>query len=341
MKRTEKRAHSNKLHRSSLSFRIALITILSSLFSLLAIELNYINNKSVISDYESILNEEYTDLEYINKIMICIYNHEANMFHYMVENDSLKRNEIANQNKAVEGELNRVLKDYEANVRGGDYESGYHDMYSKVSGYLKNVHMVLNFADRDDFSTANYYMRSVLIPYISDLDSMVMRMNQTLIDNVKSKKSDMKSNVELTRIVVRAVLFLLILAAVFNVAYCVRISNEMMRRDMLTGVYNFDYLIQCGEKMDRKRSRYRLTDYVGLAISIKDFKFINQEYGSNIGDLVLKGYATKLNEKMLRGEMIARNGGDNFIALVEKARVDEFLKEISRRSPWMSETRWD
>jgi len=78
------------------------------------------------------------------------------------------------------------------------------------------------------------------------------------------------------------------------------------------------------------RKKNRLINYAGLAISIKDFKFINQEYGSAIGDIVLKNYATTLSEQLLRGEVIARNGGDNFIALVEKDRAEEFFNKISR-----------
>ena len=45
---------------------------------------------------------------------------------------------------------------------------------------------------------------------------------------------------------------------------------------------------------------------------------------------MLKEYATALNDRLKRGEIVARNGGDNFVALLEKDHVEEFLRSITK-----------
>ncbi|MBO4395177.1 MAG: EAL domain-containing protein [Eubacterium sp.] len=319
--------HKNKLRRNLLSVRIALITIISSIASIIAIEFGYILTQSIIRDYDEILDVDYEDSELMNDVMSKINKHEAIIFHHMVEQDPHERRKILNEEEDMEIRLQETMSSFEQNVRGTQYESGYHDLFSQVTNYLKNVQMVIDLSRDGNEQTANYYMRSVLAPIVRDMDELISEMENTLRRDVEDTKVKIRDNVGMMRIFVRIVLFILIVAAVFNVIYCVKISDEMVSCDMLTGVANFDNLIRVGEKLGKKR---RLELYSGLAISIKDFKFINQEYGSSIGDRVLKEYATALNDKLKRNEIVARNGGDNFVALLEKDHVDDFLKSIMK-----------
>ena len=187
--------------------------------------------------------------------------------------------------------------------------------------------LVVDMTKEHKEQTANVYMVNELIPLVQDMDKQVEKLGDMIHNSVEEVKIKVKSDTDMMRIITYAVLLLLLLSSAFTVSYCIRISNEMISRDLLTGVANFDHLINVGEKLGK---RNRLKNYSGLAISIKDFKFINQEYGSVVGDIVLKSYATALNEKLIRGELLCRNGGDNFIALVEKERVDSYLKEINK-----------
>ena len=328
-KKQSNMTHANGLRRNKLSFRIAFITIFSSLFSIVAIELVYSNMKGVIRDYNSIVDVDYTISEYMNDVMVGVYNHQAEVFHHMSEPQKSKKEDLAKTATEIEADLKETMKEYEEIVRGTEYETGYHDLFSLMSGYFHNVSNVVEMSQSGDVQTAHYTMTTKLEPIVSEMNTQIKNMDNAIhkdIDNIKTK---MKYSNELIRLITRVLLFLMILAAVFNVSYCLRISDEMVSRDLLTGVANFDYLIRVGEKMKR-RKKNRLVNYAGLAISIKDFKFINQEYGSAIGDIVLKNYANTLSDFLHRGEVIARNGGDNFIALVEKGRAEEFFNQISK-----------
>ena len=319
----------NGLRRNKLSFRIAFITVISSLFSIVAIETVYANMKGLIRNYDHIVDVDYTISEYMNEVMIDIYEHQAVVFHHMAEPKKEKKTELKENAKRVEDGLKTTMKDYEAIVRSTEYETGYHELFSLMSAYLHNVDNVMDLSGAGDTQTAHYTMTTKLEPIVSEMNTHIVNMDSAIHKDIENLKTSMRESADLMRIISRVLMFLMILATVFNVSYCLRISDEMVSRDLLTGVANFDQLIRVGEKMKR-RKKNRLTNYAGLAISIKDFKFINQEYGSVIGDIVLKNYAATLNGYLQRGEVIARNGGDNFIALVEKDRAEAFFNQISK-----------
>ncbi len=319
----------NGLRRNKLSFRIAFITVISSLFSIVAIETVYANMKGLIRNYGHIVDVDYTISEYMNEVMIDIYEHQAVVFHHIAEQKKEKKTELKENAKRVEDGLKTTMKDYEAIVRSTEYETGYHELFSLMSAYLHNVDNVMDLSGAGATQTAHYTMTTKLEPIVSEMNTHIVNMDSAIHKDIENLKTSMRESADLMRIISRVLMFLMILATVFNVSYCLRISDEMVSRDLLTGVANFDQLIRVGEKMKR-RKKNRLTNYAGLAISIKDFKFINQEYGSVIGDIVLKNYAATLNGYLQRGEVIARNGGDNFIALVEKDRAEAFFNQISK-----------
>ena len=320
---------SNDLRRNRLSFRIALITIIASLFSIVAIELVYSNMKALIRDYNHIVDVDYANTEFMNDVMVGVYEHQSIIFHHMAENKSADKKQLMEEADEVESQLKIVMKDFEENVRGTEYETGYHDLFSQMSSYLHNVKTVVDLSKAGETQTAYYTMHTKLEPIVERMNEQISAMDNAIERDTDSLMENMKNSSELMRIVTRVLLFLMILAAVFNVSYCLRISEEMISRDLLTGVANFDKLIRVGEKM-KKRKKNHLVDYSGLAISIKDFKFINQEYGSVVGDVVLKGYANTLSSFLRHNEIIARNGGDNFIALIEKDHVDDVLRRINK-----------
>ena len=319
----------NDLRRNRLSFRIALITIIASLFSIVAIELVYSNMKALIRDYNHIVDVDYANTEFMNDVMVGVYEHQSIIFHHMAENKTADKKQLMEEADEVESQLKIVMKDFEENVRGTEYETGYHDLFSQMSSYLHNVKTVVDLSKAGETQTAYYTMHTKLEPIVERMNEQISAMDNAIERDTDSLMENMKNSSELMRIVTRVLLFLMILAAVFNVSYCLRISEEMISRDLLTGVANFDKLIRVGEKM-KKRKKNHLVDYSGLAISIKDFKFINQEYGSVVGDVVLKGYANTLSSFLRHNEIIARNGGDNFIALIEKDHVDDVLRRINK-----------
>lgn len=122
---------------------------------------------------------------------------------------------------------------------------------------------------------------------------------------------------------------IIILLSLFFVVYYVlyhRLSKEMISRDNLTDLSNYDGLMAKGE--DLKKSG-KLADYSAVLINIKDFKYLNQKMGANSGDLVLRGYGAYLTRNVSSKEFVSRTGSDNFLVLVLKENEKAFVEKLN------------
>lgn len=109
------------------------------------------------------------------------------------------------------------------------------------------------------------------------------------------------------------------LLVVFFVYFTIAVS-----KDGLTGIPNPDAIML---KMIMLMVRHRMPEYASVFINIKNMKFINRILGSAPGgDLVIRKYAQMLNEYVKGDKIAGRLGGDNFIVVIQKHRLDDFLK---------------
>lgn len=105
-------------------------------------------------------------------------------------------------------------------------------------------------------------------------------------------------------------------------------SRHMLGRNMQTEIVNYDGLLKKAELLELKKT---LTNYSGILFNIKDFKYVNQKVGAKAGDEVLKLYARSFVKKMKKGDYIFGTGGDNFFALVQKGREQEFIDALGQK----------
>lgn len=84
-------------------------------------------------------------------------------------------------------------------------------------------------------------------------------------------------------------------------------------------------LISRFEEMQRNRKPFGV-----VFIDIDNFKIINDSYGHNVGDLVLKMVAKKLSDTLRPYDIVGRWGGEEFVALVPYVSKEQ-LHAISSR----------
>jgi diguanylate cyclase (GGDEF)-like protein len=99
--------------------------------------------------------------------------------------------------------------------------------------------------------------------------------------------------------------------------------------DALTGINNrrfFDQRI-C-EEFERARRHQKALSC--LFVDIDHFKKINDSYGHQSGDKVLRNVAALLNEQMRRSDILARYGGEEFAILLCNTDIDA-AEEIAER----------
>ncbi len=104
-------------------------------------------------------------------------------------------------------------------------------------------------------------------------------------------------------------------------------ANNTSGVSQMTGLVNASgYLHNVTEKI---KNNTPISDYVAFYFNLKDFGEINKKFGREKGDEILWLYASYISDFADSKELIGHLGGDNFMALIKKARKDEFISFIS------------
>ncbi len=109
------------------------------------------------------------------------------------------------------------------------------------------------------------------------------------------------------------------ISAVFT---ALRRMHFLATRDHLTGVYN---RIRLDEELERawlQAKRYDRSMSV-VVIDIDNFKTYNDSFGHTEGDRILRDMATLLTDEARATDIIARFGGDEFVAILPQAQAED------------------
>ena len=102
---------------------------------------------------------------------------------------------------------------------------------------------------------------------------------------------------------------------------------EASYRDIITGYGNFEkFKITAQDILNSNPT----TDYVMFYFNIKNFKYINETYGHNVGDQTLKTVADVINKYVKEGEAFARVICDTFILMIRSKATDNFMDIFNR-----------
>lgn len=106
------------------------------------------------------------------------------------------------------------------------------------------------------------------------------------------------------------------LALTYNSIYEINAANEVMLRknaehDALTGVMNRRAFDQVRNGLEKQPANFAL-----LLIDVDEFKNVNDNFGHEVGDRVLKKTAELLNDSFRSSDYVARIGGDEFAVIM-------------------------
>jgi two-component system, cell cycle response regulator len=111
------------------------------------------------------------------------------------------------------------------------------------------------------------------------------------------------------------------------------VSLSMALTDTLTGLYNRRYLNVHLEKLLKGEGDQRKPIAV-LMFDLDKFKGINDNYGHAVGDEVLKTFSDRLKTRMRGFDLLARTGGEEFVAVLVDVSLEKacFIAERLRRA---------
>ena len=103
--------------------------------------------------------------------------------------------------------------------------------------------------------------------------------------------------------------------------------KEWAERDSLTGLINRRKLMDYIEL----RCNNTKVPFALLYCDVNDFKSINDTYGHDCGDVILKEAAKRMVNALWKEDIVARLGGDEFVIIIERCReMEEYSKCIEK-----------
>ena len=101
-------------------------------------------------------------------------------------------------------------------------------------------------------------------------------------------------------------------------------SNEIRhiaRTEVRTGLPNEH---GCVEWLNHMHNQPILKEYSAVFFDLVKFSDINRKYGINGGNVILASYGLSLSERLTKDELLARQYGNQFVAVIKSDHVDDF-----------------
>jgi two-component system cell cycle response regulator len=105
--------------------------------------------------------------------------------------------------------------------------------------------------------------------------------------------------------------------------------HELSMYDTLTGIFNRLYFTKRFDYEFQRASRYGIP-LTCMMIDIDHFKRVNDTYGHQFGDQVLRGVAGILEAALRKVDLIARYGGEEMVVILPQTPVDRG-QEVAER----------
>ncbi|WP_457680616.1 oxygen-binding di-iron domain-containing protein [Thermovibrio sp.] len=101
--------------------------------------------------------------------------------------------------------------------------------------------------------------------------------------------------------------------------------KEKVIKDPLTGLYNRNYIESCLSECNNK-----IENFIVAVLDIDFFKKVNDTYGHDVGDCVLKEVAKLLKENFRKEDCIVRFGGEEFLVIMKECPFEAACKKMEK-----------
>ena len=114
----------------------------------------------------------------------------------------------------------------------------------------------------------------------------------------------------------------------------IREKRLLETTELRTGLLNES---ACTEKLNEILKHSKKEEYAVCYFDLERFGIVNDRYGMDIGNRTLAEYAAMIAKSVRNDEVLARQGGDRFIAIILKRNLDLFLAQLSSTKVRFSE----
>lgn len=186
-----------------------------------------------------------------------------------------------------------------------------------------NVNLELGYGVQKD----QPQLRSILDKAILSIDDRTKEVIKNRWTSIKIENGIRQTT--LAKILLAGILVVLFIYYRYRRIHAERNAMEALSNmDALTDLFNrrkIDRLIDSESKRVRSRGRFSL-----ILIDIDNFKTINDTYGHDVGDIVLKHIAQLLKSSIRKQDYVGRWGGEEFLLVCPDTTADEAAKFSER-----------
>lgn len=122
-----------------------------------------------------------------------------------------------------------------------------------------------------------------------------------------------------------------VISAIIKSIRSFALIEEMANKDSLTGTYNRFYFKSFIKDLIKKRNYDKAKMFCIMMIDLNDFKNVNDYYGHESGDFILKEFSKRAMSCIKKSDIIARVGGDEFVIIVEDLVKYSYAGKIAER----------
>ncbi|XDD48596.1 GGDEF domain-containing protein (plasmid) [Leptospira sp. WS39.C2] len=123
-----------------------------------------------------------------------------------------------------------------------------------------------------------------------------------------------------------------LLARIFS-ALRIKALHDQLRetaiRDVMTNLYNRRYMEERIEQEFQRCRRHKSNLSLAM-IDIDKFKNVNDTYGHEVGDLVIKRLANELKSSFRKSDIISRFGGEEFVILFPETGIADACRILDK-----------
>ena len=319
---TQQYKSSKRRENRKTGLKILICIFVTTMISVFGIVLLTSNLSFLVNWYEKMMAVEYKDISYMEDLEQLLYKHETLVFQHMVAADQDTKDSVLAKAYELQQEINELLVVFDDHIKGRENAELFHTIYSGVGSYFNKIDIIFDFSSSGDVATAEYYMNMTLANNIAQVNDNVEQLKENIELAVREKNEQIEKQVNRTSKMVVLLVVMLLSFAVIEHLLCGKLTKRIVYIDPLTGTANADAMEAYMTRMQKKK---KLDQFTEVLINMKDFNYLNRQYGTDVGDALLTAYGQALRAKMQDGEVLSRQSGDPFLALIKKERADDFL----------------
>ncbi|WP_026884075.1 EAL domain-containing protein [Clostridium akagii] len=270
------------------------------------------------------LNNNYAELSSVYEELYVTEEELRNQYQQLYKSKNALEISENKYRETVEG-INDVI--WEVNLETNDFYAS--DNFSKMTGYKNNY---------DDIKKL---IEIAIIPdnnkkFYTDIREHINKKNQVFRNEVEIITSFGKKIWVLNRGKViyntdgKAIKILGTFSDISAAKDAQKRVNELAYYDVLTGIPNRTKFI---EKLNEQiiNSVTKGVNGAVLFVDLDDFKKINDSFGHDVGDKLLKVISEKVSTVIGENDMICRFGGDEFLIMMTDVKSDEEIVALSSK----------